>query len=278
MSAPQVGVLLAVSYDGQPFHGMALQANARTVAGELLGAIRCMDPGVTGLRHVSRTDAGVHARQQWVSFDAVTPIPPRGWVLGLSRHLPAQIVVRSAAQVPVGFDARGHVVDKTYRYRLHNSALRDPFLVGRAWQVSHRLNQNLMAEAAADLCGTHDFAAFRGASDGRTCTVRTISSARFLPDPGFEHTCLFELTGDRFLYHMVRIIVGTLVDIGRGRLKRSSIATALASLNRADLGITAPPDGLTLFRVRLDRTFDDLWPTLPTIEDGVHVDDPNTRA
>ncbi len=275
MTAPRVGVLLAVSYDGQLFHGMALQTNARTVAGELLGAIRCMDPAVGSLRHVSRTDTGVHARQQWVSFDTTAPIPPRGWVLGLLRHLPPQIVVRSAALVPLGFDARGHVIDKTYRYRLHNSAIRDPFLSGRAWQVSYRLNQNAMAEAAADLCGTHDFAAFRGASDGRTCTIRTISSARFLPDPGFEHTCLFEITGDRFLYHMVRIIVGTLVDVGRGRLASSAVTTALASLNRADLGITAPPDGLTLFTVRLDQSFDEIWPDQ---EDGLHVDGPHTQA
>jgi tRNA pseudouridine38-40 synthase len=256
------GVLLWVAYDGRDFHGMAIQASARTVAGELLFALTSMDPHIKTLRLVSRTDAKVHARGQLVAFDSRQRIAPRGWVLGLLRHLPHSIAVVGAAPVPPGFDPRGHVVRKTYTYRLFMSPIRDPFLVGTTWHIRDRLNQPMMDEEASDLLGCHNFAAFRGASDGRTDTTRTIFSAGFVDAPGDARCRLFELTGDRFLYHMVRIIVGTLVDVGRGSKPRGTIRTALASFKRSDLGITAPPDGLTLHHVELDTPLLDRWPNI----------------
>lgn len=262
------GVLLWVAYDGREFHGMAIQPAARTVAGELLGALASMDPHIKTLRHVSRTDARVHARGQLVTFDSRLQIPPRGWVLGLQRHLPPSIAVVGAAPVVPGFDPRGHVTCKTYTYRLFLSAIRDPFWAGTTWQIRDRLNQPAMDDEASELLGRHDFAAFRGASDGRTDTTRTIMSARFVDDPADARCRLFVLTGDRFLYHMVRIIVGTLVDVGRGSKPRGTIRTALASLKRSDLGITAPPDGLTLLRVELDTPMIDRWPDIDDRETG----------
>ncbi|MGC4063759.1 MAG: hypothetical protein QM784_03780 [Polyangiaceae bacterium] len=186
------GVLLWLAYDGTPFSGMAIQSNGRTVAGELMGAIRAMDPRASMPRQVSRTDRGVHALGQIVALDSTKNIPPRGWVLGLSSHLPASIAVVRAARVPSGFEPRAHVIDKTYRYRILKSPVRDPFLDTSAWRIDQRLNHDWMNEEAASLLGTHDFRAFRGAQDERTDTTRTIHRASWLPDSSDPRVIWFE--------------------------------------------------------------------------------------
>jgi tRNA pseudouridine38-40 synthase len=254
------GVLLWVAYDGTEFSGMAQQPNARTIAGELAGAIETMDPRASKVRQVSRTDAGVHAREQLVSFDTTREISNRGWVLGLTQQLPASIAVVGAATVPTQFDPRRHVISKTYRYRILQSKVRDPFLDRVAWRVDQRLNHDLMQQAALDLIGTHDFAAFRGAADQRPETSRRIEQAQWQLDAADSRVLNFDITGDRFLFHMVRIIVGTLVDIGRGRTNPRAVQTALASLRRNDLGMTAPPHGLELMHVELNDFGSARWP------------------
>lgn len=254
------GVLLRVAYDGRPFSGFARQENARTVAGELLGAVRALDPNASELRGTSRTDAGVHAHAQLVAFDARLDIPPRGWVLGLSRHLPSEIAVVRAQTVPLGFEPRRHVRSKTYRYVLLESAVRDPFLEGRAWRLTHRLNQMAMAEAAAPLVGEHDFAAFRASGDERTETVRRLVRVEVRRARSDARILEIAVEGDRFMYKMVRIIVGALVDVGRGRRAANCTSLALASRDRSDLGITAPPDGLYLDSIELDVETNDAWP------------------
>jgi tRNA pseudouridine38-40 synthase len=254
------GVLLSVAYDGTRYSGMARQPNCRTIAGELNGAILAMDPKASAVRQVSRTDRGVHAHGQLVAFDSVKEIPSRGWVLGLTSHLPEDIAVVGASRVPFGFDPRMHAVKKTYRYCILQSPVRDPFLDNRAWRIEQRLNHTLMQCEANDLIGTHDFAAFRGAQDARTETLRTIETAAFRWDREDPRLLWFEITGNRFLYHMVRIIVGTLVDVGRGKTNPGAVKTALASLRRDDLGMTAPSQGLILSHVLLDECGCDAWP------------------
>jgi len=254
------GVLLTVAYDGGPFSGFARQTNARTVAGELLGAVRALDPHVRDLRGTSRTDAGVHAHGQLVAFDTGAGIAPRGWALGLARHLPAEISIVRAASVELGFEPRQHVRLKTYRFVVLESPVRDPFLEGRAWRLSERLNQIAMAEAAAPLVGEHDFAAFRGRGDMRTETVRRIVRVEVRRARSDHRIWEFIVQGDRFLYKMVRIIVGALVDVGRGRLAATATARALETLSRTDLGITAPPGGLYLDSIELDVEVNDWWP------------------
>ncbi len=254
------GVLLTVAYDGGAYSGFALQNNARTIAGELTGAVRAVDPRASALRGTSRTDAGVHARGQLVAFDTNSEIPPRGWALALTQHLPADIAVVRAASVASGFEPRRHVRSKTYRYQLLESAVRDPFLEGRAWRLNDRLNQMALTEAASALVGEHDFAAFRGAQDERSETVRRLFRVDVRRARSDERILEIVIEGDRFLYKMVRIIVGTLVDIGRGRLKSSCIALALVSKSRRDLGITAPPEGLYLDEIVLDAELQDRWP------------------
>jgi tRNA pseudouridine38-40 synthase len=261
LSPDRVGILLTLAYDGSGFSGFAAQNNTvHTVASALGTAIAAMDPRATRLRVASRTDAGVHARGQIASFDSMLHIASRGWLLGLSGHLPPQIAVQRVARTQPNFNPSKAAVAKTYRYLVLRGTVRDPFLHGRAWRVHERLDLEAMRREARSLVGTHDFVAFRGASDRRTTTTRTISVADWHEVPGVPRCIEFEIRGDRFLYHMVRIIVGTLVDVGRGNSEPGAIARALGSGLRTDLGMTAPPDGLYLDRIELADSGHDEWP------------------
>jgi tRNA pseudouridine38-40 synthase len=263
-SAAAAGVLLSVAYDGRRFAGFARQPAQRTIAGELLGAIQSVDPTVREVRGASRTDAGVHARDQRVAFDPTAAIPPRGWALGLARHLPEDIAVRRAALVPPGFVPRFASVRKRYRYRVTFDPLRDPFLEGKTWRVPERLDDALVAaiaEEARPLVGTHDFAAFRSSADEREGTTRTLHVVSPERDPSDPRSLWIVVEGDAFMHHMVRILVGTLLDAVRGRKPAGAAARALASRDRRDGGITAPPDGLFLDRVWLSNEGEQAWPT-----------------
>ncbi len=256
---------MTVAYDGAGFHGFATQPSARTVAGELLGAVRAMDPHVRELRGVSRTDAGVHAMGQLVAFDTTTSIPARGWVLGLSSHLPPEIAPRDASIVAPGFEPRAHVLHKHYRYTLLEDCRRDPFLERTAWRLATPLDLDAARQAAAFAVGTHDFRAFRSSADERTTTTRTLLAvevARALHDPRIVQ---IDVRGTAFLHNMVRILVGSLVDVARGRLGAPCVAEAIASGRRSDLGITAPAQGLCLMSVTLDGAVPvwDHWPSSP---------------
>jgi tRNA pseudouridine38-40 synthase len=265
------GILLSIAYDGHRFAGFAIQRDQRTVAGELLGALRAVDPTIREIRGASRTDAGVHARDQRVAFDSAAPLPTRGWVLATSRHLPAEIAVRRAAIVPEGFSPRFQSFGKRYRYLLVRDVIRDPFLYRRAWRVEGLTDAGLeraRAEAALAI-GTHDFAAFRTSADERTNTVRTLHDVALSLDPSDARLVRIDVDGSAFLHNMVRILVGTLVDVARGHLAPGAIARALGSRNRRDAGITAPPDGLYLEHVRLRDDGEDPWPAPPPTGDGL---------
>jgi tRNA pseudouridine38-40 synthase len=258
--APRHGVLLTIAYEGTQFSGWARQENARTVAGEIEGAIRVLDPRASLTRVASRTDAGVHALGQIAAFDTTRDIDSRGWVLGLARELPDQIAIVRAARAEIGFEPRRRAQRKTYRYSILESRVRDPFWQNRAWRVPYRLNHSLIREAAQTLVGTHDFRAFRAVEDTRNETVRQIVRIDVRTANNDPRILSVEVTGNRFLYRMVRIIVGTLVDIGRGKLKRDALLQALGSGLRSDLGMTAPADGLCLVHVELDSEGWDRWP------------------
>jgi tRNA pseudouridine38-40 synthase len=253
------GVLLTVRYDGRPFSGFARQPTARTVAGELDGAVRAVDARASLVRGSSRTDAGVHALAQRVAFDSIRELAARSWVLALNAHLPAEIAVARAALVAPGFEPRFRATHKLYRYVLSESPVRDPFLEGRAWRVDS-LDHGRMEAAAAPLVGEHDFAAFRAASDERKETVRKLLRIEVRRGSSDARITEILVEGTGFLHRMVRIIVGSLVDVGRGRLEPSALESALASRDRSKLGITAPPDGLHLDQVVLDDEGSDAWP------------------
>ena len=254
------GILLKIAYDGRAYSGLALQDNAHTVSAALLHAIRQMAPEVSSLRVCSRTDAGVHAVGQYVAFDTNAAIGSRGWLLGITGNLPRDVAILRVARVPVGFQPCRHALSKTYRYTVLQGTLRDPFLEGRAWRVSERLNHGAMRRAAQALLGTHDFRAFRGRSDLRVNTVRTITGVSIEPHPTQPRVLEITVEGNAFLYHMVRIIAGTLVDIGRGKRDERAIARAVESGNRLDLGMTAPAAGLFLVDIQLDEAGTDHWP------------------
>jgi tRNA pseudouridine38-40 synthase len=244
------GVLLEVAYDGTAFHGWAAQAAARTVEETLRGAVRAIDPRAAGVRGASRTDAGVHAEGQLAAFDTALEIPARGWVLGLNQHLPDDLAVRAARAVPPGFAPRFAARGKRYRYRVLVDAVRDPPWRTRAWRVPE-LDFEAMDREAADACGTHDFASFRSAGDERATTVRTLSrvAVEREPDP---RVVAVVVEGDAFLYNMVRILVGTMVDVARGRLLAGAVARALQARDRRTAGTTAPAHGLVLEHVDVE--------------------------
>jgi tRNA pseudouridine38-40 synthase len=239
------GVLLTVAYDGTAFHGWAAQTGARTVEETLRGAVVAMDPRAGPVRGASRTDAGVHAEGQLAAFDATLVIPPRGWVLGLNQHLPDDVAVRAARDVPEGFSPRFSSLGKRYRYRVLLDMVRDPHLRTRAWRLGGTLDHELLAREARAIEGTHDFAAFRSSGDERQTTVRTMRCVAIERGTD-ERMVSVVIEGDAFLYNMVRILVGTLMDVARGRLEEGSIARALAARDRRLAGTTAPAHGLTL--------------------------------
>lgn len=265
--ARTIGVLLTLSYDGQRFCGFTPQANGlRTVGGELLKGLQIIDPTITEVLCASRTDSGVHARDQRVAFNCKRGIPPRGWALGLSRHLPDDIAVRRAALVEPNYVPRYMSTRKRYRYRVLGDPLRDPFLAGRAWRIRDPLDDAalaVLAEEATPLLGKHDFAAFRSSADVRENTTRTLHVVSPERDPSDPRVVWITVEGDAFLHNMVRIIVGTLVDVARGRKPRGTVAHALAARDRRHGGITAPPDGLVLDRVWLRDEGDGAWPPDP---------------
>lgn len=254
------GVLLTLAYDGASFSGFAAQGEQRTVALSLSAAIARMDPEASKLRVASRTDAGVHARGQVACFDTRLQIESRGWLLGLNAHLPPEIAVQRVSKVPAGFNPTRQARRKTYHYWIFQSSVRDPFLETRAWRVHERLDVALMRTEALTLLGTHDFCAFRGSGDRRENTLRTISAADLREVPGVSRCLVFEIRGDRFMYHMVRIIAGTLVDVGRGKRDPGAISRAIATGRRSELGMTAPPDGLYLDRIELPDWGHSEWP------------------
>lgn len=258
--AREHGILLTVAYDGSAFSGFARQNAARTIAGELDGAVRAVDPRASLVRGSIRTDAGVHAYAQKVAFDAALDIPPKGWVHAIGPHLPSEIAVVHASRVASGFEPRHHCTRKTYRYLVLQSDVRDPFLERRAWRVPERLNHGSLEAEARTLLGEHDFAAFRSSADARQDTVRRVFRAdvrKMLDDP---RVFAIEVEGDRFMYRMVRIIAGTLVDVARGRLAPGAVKRAIAEKDRRVLGITAPPEGLYLAQTELDDAGHDGWP------------------
>jgi tRNA pseudouridine38-40 synthase len=198
-----------------------------------------------------------------VAFDPSRELPTRAWAHNINRSLPEEIVVKRAYSVARGYEPRHDALHKTYRYLLRHATVRDPFDVERSWRLPERLNHVLMVQAAKSLLGEHDFRAFRGAQDDRKNTVRRILRVEVRKTSSDENGLEIEVSGTGFLYKMVRIIVGSLVDVGRNRLPPDCFERALASGDRADLGITAPPGGLYLQHVELESQLDDEWPAAP---------------
>ena len=239
-------ILLTVEYDGTAYAGWQRQINGLTVQQVLEEKLTdlCREPiRVTG---ASRTDAGVHARGQRAHFDTASRIPPDKYPFALNTMLPPDIRVTEGLSVPDGFHARFMTVGKLYTYRILNTRHADAILRNTHLHVPVPLDTDAMRRAVPTLLGTHDFAAFQASGGTAKTTVRTIREAS-LSVNGPE--LVFTVAGDAFLYNMVRIIVGTLIGIGHGKLKEDAFVESFRTLDRLSLGVTAPPHGLELTRV-----------------------------
>lgn len=241
---------LLVSYDGTSLHGWQFQPNCTTVQGllqEALDKVHGVAPGTVSIVGSGRTDAGVHALGQVASYYPPTPREPATLLAALFRLLPEEVRVLDAWRAAPGFHACRSAAGKIYRYRIVNRPLILPFENRWAWHQRQPLDLGAMRAAAAQLVGTHDFAAFATAGGQSETTVRTLRRLDVV-----EHTggiVEIEAEADGFLYRMVRNLTGLLVEIGRGRRPAADAARVLASLDRGTAGMTAPARGLCLVRV-----------------------------
>jgi len=235
-----------VEYDGTNFAGWQRQPGQRTVQGVLEDTLKEMTGESVFMRAAGRTDAGVHADGQVVTFDLEVNIPPHGLLRGLNSVLPEDVALVDVALAPADFDARFSARGKVYRYTVWAHFVRSPLRAQRAWHVRQPLDLEAIRAAAAALVGEHDFRAFR-ASDCERRTTRRIVRRIDVDRQGAVLTIDVEATA--FLKNMVRILVGTLIDVGRGRLEPAAVARMLQTGDRAAGGMTAPAQGLTLLRV-----------------------------
>lgn len=239
---------LTVAYAGAAFHGWQIQSTLRSGQGDLWKALRAFDPEAPMPQGTGRTDAGVHARGQGVLIQASRAWEPYRLLTALNAHLAPDLRVMAVQPAPEGFFPRQHAVAKRYVYRLDLGTAPDPLQAAFRWHVhpSEPLDLGAMAEASHPLVGTHDFSSFRCAECVARTPVRTVHAIRFEPSPG-GLDLVFE--GTSFLMHQVRIMAGTLVEVGRGRRSAASLAEVLAARDRTRAGITAPPGGLCLEKV-----------------------------
>ena len=238
---------ITIAYDGGPFAGWQRQTNGTSVQGLIEDALRELDDRDVTVHGAGRTDAGVHAIAQVASFTLVRDTSPDVIVRSLNNKLPPEIRVRSAEEVPASFHARFNAKSKSYRYRLWNADVLDPFERAYAWHVLGTLDVGGMAEAARLVEGRHDFAAFQtvGGATGPTDRVITRSTLT----AGRDGLLTYDITGSGFLRHMVRAIVGTLLEVGRGRQRPEWMRDVIASRDRSQAGKSAPAHGLFLVRV-----------------------------
>ena len=238
---------ITVAYDGGPFVGWQRQTNGISVQGLIEDALRDLDDRDVTIHGAGRTDAGVHAIAQIASFALVRHTSPDVIVRSLNNKLPPEIRVRSAEEVPASFHARFDATSKSYRYRLWNADVLDPFERAYAWHVPGALDAAAMAAAARLVEGRHDFAAFQTVGGATGPTERVIIRSELTARE--DGLLTYEVSGHGFLRHMVRAIVGTLVEIGRGRQPPEWMRDVIASRDRSQAGKTAPAHGLFLVRV-----------------------------
>lgn len=268
---------VTLAYDGSEFVGWQRQASGTSIQGLIEQALRELDQREVAVVGAGRTDAGVHARGQVASFSLARPIEAGALVGALNARLPDAVRIINAETVPDSFHARFDAALKVYRYRIWNADVFDPFERRYAWHLVGSLDRNAMDAAAQLIRGRHDFAAFQAAGSSARSSVREIFSSKVIAGlkpcatsevvgatretvdatrttsgaalQGGDPVIVYEVSADGFLRHMVRAIVGTLVEIGRGRRSIAWMGEVLAGRDRSRAGPTAPPAGLVLVSV-----------------------------
>ncbi len=239
-------IKLTVEYDGTPFSGWQRLQSRPTVQAELERAVHRVTGERLRVLGAGRTDAGVHALGQVANFKTASPLAIERLPAALNAHLPDTVRVVSADDVDDRFHARYAATGRVYRYAILNRPAPSAILRHHAYHIPHPLDCNVMAAAAAVLLGTHAFAAFRSVGSGERTTVCTLRRAE-VAHSGDMVICTFE--ADRFLHHMVRLIVGTLVRVGQGRLAGDAVETILVAEHNQKAGPRVPAHGLYLVRV-----------------------------
>lgn len=246
---------LTISYDGTNFNGWQQQKNTENTIQEIVtdSIQKCIGEKVEVIAS-GRTDKGVHAYGQVVNFQCVKQLKIKMFLNEINEILPNAIVVRDMEQVPERFHARYNAKQKTYVYKIVNKKINNPFKRKYTLHVKENLNIELMKDAARSLMGTHDFAGFSSTKKSKKGTVKTISNIEIKEQYDELH---IYFTGDGFLYNQVRIMVGTLLDIGTGKLKVNSVKDVLQNKDREQAGTTVPPHGLYLVSVEYDKESDE---------------------
>ena len=245
-------ILLTISYDGSQYGGWQRQHNAISVQQRVEEALALTVGAPVAITGASRTDAGVHALGQRAHFDTRSTISPDKFPFALNTRLPKDIRVLDGQRVPDTFHARFDAAGKRYTYRIHNAPHASAQYRSLCAHVPQPLDVEAMRQCLPALIGTHDFAAFQAAGGTSKTTVRTLRKAALLQDGS---TLTLHILGNAFLYNMVRIIVGTLINVGQGKFSANPFQEALQTGNRLSLGFTAPARGLELTEVYYENDF-----------------------
>jgi len=239
-------IRLTIEYDGTDFVGWQLQPNGRSVQGVMEEVLARVTGAPVRLHSSGRTDAGVHARGMVAHFAAAGDLPMAAYREGVNRLLPPDVAVRAAEVAPEGFHARFSARGKWYRYSLHCAKVRSPLLGRTAWHLRVPLDIDAMSRAAQGFVGRHDFAAFRSSGCDACSTEREVFSVDLTRQ---GELLWIDVRGAGFLRNMVRVMVGTLVEIGMGRRPEGDVSLLLQAGSRPAAGRTAPAHGLCLMEV-----------------------------
>lgn len=258
-------VAIRIEYDGSRFHGWQTQPRQRTVQQVLSDALAEVVGHKVNLIGCSRTDTGVHALEHVSHFATTGTIPAERIPFALISRLPPDLTVHEAIDVGTDFHARYGTISKTYRYLIHLARIPSALSAGRAAFLSTSLDLDAMMEAARQLVGEHDYATFMDSGSDKLKTVRRLDSFSVQQK---DNLIILEVRGNGFLYHMVRILAGTLIAVGQGRMEPSSMSELIKNKNRLKAGKTMPACGLYLTQVDYDPAIfshDDAaetrWPT-----------------
>lgn len=236
-------LLLTISYDGSNYHGWQVQKNAVTVQEVFQNAVKKLFKQNIDIKGCSRTDSGVHANKYCVSFKTDTDIPRENIIMALNSYLPDDIAVLNCTDMDIDFHARYNVVKKEYVYIINNSKIRNPFLRNYSFWYRYDIDTDYLNEQAQAFVGTYDYSGFCSANSGVEDTVRTVHSFEVSRKGDIVY---FKVSADGFLYNMVRIMVGTLLFVNEGKIKKDELKNVILSKNRKLAGKTAPPQGLYL--------------------------------
>ena len=241
---------LIMAYDGTNYHGFQTQKNGITIQETVENALEKFLGEKTVIYGCGRTDAGVHAKKYYFNFHTSSTVPADKFPFALKPFLPEDIVLKKGEEVKCDFHSRFNVKKKTYVYKILNSRFPDPFMRNYAFHFPHTLDTEKMKEACEYIKGTHDFKAFMASGGQVKTTVRTVYDLSIVKE---NDVISVFATANGFLYNMVRIITGTLIAVGNGKLDKEDIKKALENNNRSILGVTVPPEGLYMYDIEYNE-------------------------